>query len=208
MIVVIANDDLKQEFLSSGTKEGADIVWVNDITTIPVDSDIYIDLSFAEDRIKRKQILATTKAGVIIVNDVTGTTKDLPVNYVRINGWPTFLKRTIIEASCDNETIKAKAEEALKFFNKKTEWIPDTPGFITAKVVSTIINEAYFSIEDNVSSREEIDIAMKLGTNYPYGPFEWSKLIGVKRIYSLLDILSKENLRYIPSDLLKKEATS
>jgi len=75
-------------------------------------------------------------------------------------------------------------------------------------VVSTIINEAYFSIEDEISSREEIDIAMKLGTNYPYGPFEWSKLIGLKKIYSLLERLSKENSRYIPSDLLKKEANN
>ena len=91
-------------------------------------------------------------------------------------------------------------------FNKKTEWTPDIPGFITARVISTIINEAYFSLEGKVSSREEIDTAMKLGTSYPYGPFEWSRIIGIKNIYSLLNILSRKNKRYLPSDLLKKEA--
>ena len=47
---------------------------------------------------------------------------------------------------------------------------------------------------------------MKLGTNYPYGPFEWSKKIGLKKIYDLLTLLAKTNARYEPSPLLKKEA--
>lgn len=205
-IVVIANDGLKQELLKSGTEENAGIAWINDINTIPANTQICIDLLFAEDRKKRKEIFDTVKAEIIIVNDVTETTMNLPDNYVRINGWPTFLKRTITEASCNNECIRIKAEEVLKVFNRKTEWVPDVPGFITARIVSTIINEAYFALEDKVSTCEEIDTAMKLGTNYPYGPFEWSKLIGIKNVYSLLEILSKENSRYTASVLLKKEA--
>jgi len=207
-IVVIADDYLKQELISGGIDERVTIEWLSDITIIPERVDAIIDLLFDTDRIKRKEKLDRLQTEILVVNDVTETTKDLPGNYARINGWQTFLKRTITEASCQNETIKTKVEETFQCFNKKTEWVPDIPGFITARVVSTIINEAYFSIEDEVSSREEIDIAMKLGTNYPYGPFEWSKLIGVEKIYSLLNKLSKENSRYTPSDLLKKEAKS
>ena len=73
-------------------------------------------------------------------------------------------------------------------------------------MVATVINEAYFTLEEKVSSKEEIDIAMKLGTNYPYGPFEWSKKIGLKKIFDLLTLLAKTNARYEPSPLLKKEA--
>ena len=207
-IVVIATDDLKQELTGGGMNENTAVDWINDITIMPDQADIIIDLLFDDDRIKRKEKLNGIKAEIIIVNDVTETTKDLPGNYVRINGWKTFLKRATAEASCNNETVKSKVEEVLRCFNKKTEWVPDISGFITARVVSTIINEAYFSIEDEISSRDEIDIAMKLGTNYPYGPFEWSKLIGLKKIYSLLERLSKDNSRYIPSDLLKKEANN
>jgi 3-hydroxybutyryl-CoA dehydrogenase len=47
---------------------------------------------------------------------------------------------------------------------------------------------------------------MKRGTNYPYGPFEWSRLIGLKNIYELLVTLSGENKRYTPAPLLEKEA--
>ena len=205
-IVVITNDNLKEELLQQGMNEKAEIDWINDINRIPVHADAYIDLLFDTDKNGRKEILNKLNAEIIIVNAVTETTNDLDKNVVRINGWPTFLKRNLTEASCNNDNLKAKAEEVLRCFNKKAEWTPDIPGFITARVISTIINEAYFSLEDEVSSRDEMDTAMKLGTNYPYGPFEWSRLIGVKNIYSLLNILSRENKRYIPSDLLKKEA--
>ena len=78
--------------------------------------------------------------------------------------------------------IKIEAEKILSLLNRKPEWVPDVKGFISSRIVSMIINEAYFALEENVSTKEEIDIAMKLGTNYPYGPFEWSKKIGLKNI--------------------------
>ena len=70
-----------------------------------------------------------------------------------------------------------------------------------------IINEAYFALEEEVSTKDEIDIAMKLGTNYPFGPFEWAERIGVENVYELLNHLSISNKRYKPSRLLQKEAS-
>jgi 3-hydroxybutyryl-CoA dehydrogenase len=46
---------------------------------------------------------------------------------------------------------------------------------------------------------------MKLGTNYPYGPFEWSEKIGLKNIYNLLQRLSKTETRYTISKMIEKE---
>jgi 3-hydroxybutyryl-CoA dehydrogenase len=85
--------------------------------------------------------------------------------------------------------------------------VPDIPGFVTARVISAIINEAYFALEEKVSSREEIDIAMKTGTNYPYGPFEWADKIGLKNVYALLDVLSRDEAGYTPASLLKESAS-
>lgn len=47
---------------------------------------------------------------------------------------------------------------------------------------------------------------MKLGTNYPMGPFEWAEKIGLRRIYHLLKTLEKEDKRYKAAGLLEKEA--
>jgi len=204
-IVVITDDNLKKELFAQGLNESAKIEWSHDIENISKNPTACVDLLFDTDREKRKELLTKIAADTVIVNDVTGLTENLPANFIRINGWPTFLKRGITEASCNNEAVKEKAEKVFSFFNKKIEWVPDIHGFITPRVICTIINEAYFSLEDNVSSREEIDTAMKLGTNYPYGPFEWSRLIGIQNVYSLLSILSKANTRYAVCDLLKKE---
>lgn len=71
-----------------------------------------------------------------------------------------------------------------------------------------IINEAYFTLGENVSGKTEIDTAMKLGTNYPFGPFEWSEIIGKEKIYNLLTKLVTEDRRYDPAPFLIKEANS
>jgi len=47
---------------------------------------------------------------------------------------------------------------------------------------------------------------MNLGTNYPYGPFEWCKKIGLKNIAVLLTELSLTEKRYQPASLLLKES--
>jgi 3-hydroxybutyryl-CoA dehydrogenase len=77
---------------------------------------------------------------------------------------------------------------------------------LSARVIAMIINEAYFALGEGVSSKQEIDIAMKLGTNYPYGPFEWSERIGLKNIYKLLQKLNSTSSRYTIALLLEKEA--
>ena len=68
-----------------------------------------------------------------------------------------------------------------------------------------IINEAFYAKGDGVSSERDIDTAMKLGTNYPFGPFEWGRLIGMKNIYALLKKLSSGDERYTPASALEKE---
>ena len=76
---------------------------------------------------------------------------------------------------------------------------------IVQQVIAMIVNEGYFAKADNISSETEIDTAMKLGTNYPKGPFEWAKQIGVKNIYHLLTTLSKQDEKYAPCNLMQKE---
>jgi 3-hydroxybutyryl-CoA dehydrogenase len=68
-----------------------------------------------------------------------------------------------------------------------------------------IINEAYLALGEEVSTIPEIDTAMKLGTNYPNGPFEWCDLIGAANVSALLEKLSQQNTRYTPAPLLKQK---
>ncbi len=142
----------------------------------------------------------------VFINSVVHTLADLgaPSNVYRINGWSTFLSRSAWEIS---GTANAAVEAIFKSLNIKITFVKDEPGFISARVITMIINEAYFAIEDKVSSKAEIDTAMKLGTNYPFGPFEWSSRIGKKNVLALLQQLYSTDSRYKPSEILIKEAT-
>ena len=91
--------------------------------------------------------------------------------------------------------------------SKKISRVKDEPGMIAAKIIAMIINEAYIALAEEVSTKSEIDIAMKLGTNYPYGPFEWAEKIGIKNIYLLLQKLSLTDKRCLPAVELAKAAT-
>lgn len=62
-------------------------------------------------------------------------------------------------------------------------------GFVYARVIAQIINEAYFALEENVANKKDIDRAMKYGVNYPGGPFEWSNN-KEKIVVTLLEELS------------------
>ena len=203
-VAIITDDALKEEWISQGMQESVQAEWLPGPMAVE-GAGCYIDLLF-QPTSERINQLKKLQAATIIVNSVTATLDKFPENFIRINGWPGFLKRTVVESSCSNDELKSRAEKIISLFNKTIEWVPDVPGFITARIISMIINEAYFTLDEKVSSKKEIDIAMKLGTNYPYGPFEWSEKIGLKKVYELLSTLSKSNSRYEPASLLKKEA--
>lgn len=205
-VVVLANDVLKEELLAQGVKESLAIKWLSNIEELKgsTDTNACIDLLFEPD-LKRIELLKEILPNPVLVNSVTTVLKDLPDGFIRFNGWHTFLKGTLIEAACNNELLKKRTEEIFSHFNKKAEWVVDEPGFITARIVSMIINEAYFALGEGVSSKNEIDVAMKLGTNYPYGPFEWAEKIGIKKIAALLTELSSNNKRFTPAEMLQNE---
>ena len=146
----------------------------------------------------------------VFINSVVQTLADLvaPENVYRINGWPSFLKRSVWEIATTitpHTSANENVASVFKALSIKINIVKDEPGFISARIIAMIINEGYLAVEDNVSSKAEIDTAMKLGTNYPYGPFEWAKLIGLNNILALLQKLNSTDTRYLPSQLLIKE---
>ena len=117
-------------------------------------------------------------------------------NIIRINAWPGFIEKDLWELA---GTISSEAEKVLQQLHKKYIAVADEPGFVSARIIAMIINEAYFALDEEVSSKKDIDTAMKLGTNYPYGPFEWCDKIGVQQVYQLLAKLSLTDERFLPS---------
>jgi len=206
-VLVLANDEQKDEMLSIPVDGSVTIQWHNGL--LPIEKtgafDACIDLLFDNSPARIKQ-LRELSIPLVVINSVITTLHELGDDFIRMNGWNSFIKRQIVEASAAaDDTRKRLAEKLFSHLGRTIEWTPDIPGFVSARVIATIINEAFLTVEEKVSVEKEIDTAMKLGTNYPYGPFEWGEKIGLNKVLSLLEVLEKEQIRYKPSPLLKNK---
>jgi 3-hydroxybutyryl-CoA dehydrogenase len=141
---------------------------------------------------KRIESLSGLLPAPVFINSVIQPLSLLHPDFIRINGWPGFLGMPLLEAAA-NEKSEA---EARAVFGDQLNIVKDVPGFVTPRILSMIINEAYFTLHARASTRNEIDTAMKLGTGYPLGPFEWAEKIGVHKIVALLMTLGKEEEVY------------
>ena len=196
-VVILTNEQLKSELLATASTPVQNITWVEELSQLlnHGNADAFVDLLFTKDHLATLNALSPK---LVVISSVMDTLSETNSSFVRINAWPTFLQSTLIEASSFDDVVKQLTQDLFSLFNKKMEWLPDEPGFITPRVISMIINEAFLALNEGVSSKEEIDTAMKLGTNYPYGPFDWAQRIGVDKISSLLLKLSAHEPRYTP----------
>ncbi len=123
-------------------------------------------------------------------------------------GMPTFVNRKILEVTQPVETNQQALEKICTPLNTPFALVKDQVGMVTPRVIGMIINEAYSAVQEGIASRADIDLAMKLGTNYPYGPFEWAARIGVKNVWALLKAvyLHTKDERYRVCSLLEEEA--
>ena len=91
-------------------------------------------------------------------------------------------------------------------------WAPqqvgDAPGLVVARTVAMLVNEACDAVLQGVCSPEGADLAMKLGVNYPQGPFEFLAGWDAARIAALLDRLDAHyrGERYRVSPELRRRA--
>jgi 3-hydroxybutyryl-CoA dehydrogenase len=83
-------------------------------------------------------------------------------------------------------------------------------GWIGARVLSAVINEAYFALGEGVAGPEGIDTAMRLGTNYPRGPIAWGDEIGVGLVLDTLLALEEwyRDGRFAPAPRLRARAAA
>lgn len=122
-----------------------------------------------------------------------------------------YRRATRIALSASQDTSQQTLGEAVGLFQalgKDVSVIGDVPGMIVARTVARIIDLAHDAVAKGVATREDIDTAMRLGVNYPLGPFEWSRRLGRNWAYALLDDLHLRDPsgRYAPSLALYRHA--
>jgi 3-hydroxybutyryl-CoA dehydrogenase len=201
LLVIMADAGQTKELQAKGKNTNIKIEYINEYREIPVyqHADAFFILGGKLD-IEQVQLIRQP----VFIHSVISTLNDLnmPSNVSRINAWPTFLQRSVWEVATKDEAIVKDIFEQVGWKFLVTH---DEPGFISARIIAMIINEAYFTLDQKISSKEEIDAAMKLGTNYPCGPFEWAQKIGLENIHTLIKTLHRNNGRYEVCPAIEKE---
>ena len=172
-------------------------------------SEIVFDFLLADD--PSQQLIYRSFSGPVFVHCVLTTLSAILDNPTALvfgcNGWPGGIDRPELEVSLNHTGHRGVLSTICMQLATDYRVVDDRVGLVTPRIVSMIINEAYFTVQEGTASASDIDRAMQLGTNYPAGPFAWCAQIGVRQVYRLLEALYQDthDERYKVAPLLKKE---
>lgn len=159
------------------------------------DFDIIFDLNF-DDHPDQLKYLAQVESKPVFLSAVKIRLAEAVRNLhtgsallIGLNALHGFINRSLAEVSLADP----KRESELKAVMQKLQWdfrlVEDRVGMVTPRILFMIINEACYTVQEGTASIADVDTSMKLGTNYPSGPFEWADLIGIHNVYETLEAL-------------------
>ncbi len=159
--------------------------------------DIIFDLNFDDDEssfvnylYNEGQVVIACAVKKSLAEMVSGF-EHMDCKIFGMNALPTFIDRPKLEMSMIERADHMILEATMKTLGLEYELVQDQVGMVTPRVVSMIINEAAFVLGEGTATVEAVDQAMKLGTNYPQGPFEWCDKIGVWNVVEVIEALHK-----------------
>ena len=189
--------------------------------TIPANTSLAIELTNIDPVAKRKNIerfdAALADTAPILSSSITVTATEQSSwisgkhRLVGIAALPTLIQKSLIEISPTIYSPKETLEVTKHFYQsigKEIEIVQDRIGMVLPRVLCRIINEAAFAITEDIATPQDIDTALKLGVNFPFGPFEWAEQIGLKQVYAVLTALHTDlqEERYRVAPLLRQMA--
>jgi 3-hydroxybutyryl-CoA dehydrogenase len=133
----------------------------------------------------------------------------IPERVIGFGVLPPVPARGVVELARGLQTSEAAFARAVEFWaalDQQTAAVADGAGLVRARVVCSLINEAISAVQENVATPADIDLAMKLGTNYPRGPLAWGDALGLDTVLAVMTALQEEwgEDRYRPAPLLKR----
>jgi len=147
------------------------------------------------DELTRSHVILATNTSSMSITEIAMATKrpEKVAGMHFFNPAPLMKLVEVIRGYHTNdETTRAVMEMARKMGKEPVEVKKDTPGFIVNRLMIPHFLEAIKMVEEGIATVEDIDKAVKLGLNYPMGPFELMDLTGVDIALHVTDYLYRE----------------
>ncbi len=183
----------------------ADLIIEAIVENIDVKKELFLQL----DQLCKKECLFASNTSSISITKLAAFTKR-PEKFIGMhymNPVPVMKLVEIIRGlQTSEETYQTIKELTLKIEKTPVTARHDYPGFIVNRILIPMLNEACFVLMEGIATAEEIDTAMKLGTNQPMGPLELADFVGLDTCLSICQIFHRElgDSKYRPCPLLVK----
>ncbi len=164
---------------------------------------------FAEldEKLPANIVLATNTSSISITLLAASTKRpDKIIGMHFFNPVPMMSLVEVIRGLPTSDTTYTQTCELTTTLGKEAVTSKDAPGFIVNRILVPMLNEAFYSLQEGIATAEDIDKAVKLGTNLPMGPLLLADFIGLDVCLAVLEVLHKEigDPKFRPCPLLRK----
>lgn len=226
LVCLLGDDVLVKEYSAMFQEKGIAVLELKNLNSLKNSAKkitAAFELTLASGEQKSKNLLALDEAlpasvpvaTCSITSTVLVQTHGLKHRhrFVGISAFPTLTENSLMELAPSLHTTKTAADgitELLGQAKKETAMVQDGVGMVMPRILCQIVNEALFTVQNDVASPHDIDEAMKHGTNYPHGPIAWGERIGFATVVSVLDALYENHHeeRYRVAPLLRQLAVA
>lgn len=182
---------------------GADVVVEVVIEVMEVKKQVYTEL----EQIVPEHCLFFTNTSGLSITEMAAITKR-PGKFIGTHFFNPVPVMRLLEIIRGYETSDETLEIAKawgKKIGKEVIVVREAPAFAVNRILCTMLNEAFFALDEGIATAEDIDKGMVLGCNHPIGPLALSDLVGNETLLRIMEGLNRElGDKYRPAPLLKK----
>lgn len=195
----------------STSTDAASVVHGTDLVVEAIVENLKVkqDLFGALDKVAPEHTIFASNTSSLPIADIASCTARLDCfgGLHFFNPVPMMKLVEVIKTPATSQQTFDALLEFSKALGKHPVSCKDTPGFIVNRLLVPYMLEAVRLHERGHGSKEDIDVAMKLGAGYPMGPFELLDYVGLDTSKFIIDgwhAKDPDNPLFAPSALLNK----